>query len=114
MSSRRKRRAVKSVTPVRAELTGVAKLLSEMPIAELDLHGFSRAQARLRVRDFIMTYSRISSGGVVHIVTGRGKHSGGDAVLKSLVQDMLHDDVADLVQEQAGLHGGGGWVVRLR
>ena len=97
----------------RPELTAVAKLLSEMAIDTLDLHGYSGAQARPRVRDFLTTHSRVSSGGVVHIITGKGIHSVGAAVLKQLVQDTLLDDLADLVKEYAGMQGGGGWVVRV-
>ena len=96
------------------EVTGVARLLSETPVATLDLHGYTGAQARRRVRDFLTTHSRISAGSVVHVVTGKGTGSEGDAVLPGLVRDMLDDEAADHVDEYAGMPGGGGWVVRVR
>ena len=113
MSRHRKRAEAKADTEAPA-LTGVAKLLSEMPIASLDLHGYMVAQARPRVRDFLTTHSRVSSGSVVHLITGKGTHSEGEAVLRQLVQDMLLDEVADMVQEYGGMLGGGGWVVRMK
>ena len=91
------------------ELTGVAQLLSEMPIATLDLHGYTADQARLRVRDFLATHARISAGSVVHVITGKST-----GVLLQLVRDMLDDQAANRVDEYAGMMGGGGWVVRVK
>lgn len=96
------------------EMPGVARLLSEMPVATLDLHGYSGAQARPRAQDFLTTHSRISPGSVVHIITGKGARSGGDAVLPELVRGMLENEASDHVAEYAGMLGGGGWVVRVR
>ncbi len=108
MSKRRKRRPREPTTPPPA-LTGIARLLSEMEVATLDLHGYSADQARLRIRDFLTTHSRISAGSVVHIITGKGT-----AVLLELVRDMLDSEAADQVDEYAGMLGGGGWVVRVK
>ena len=113
MSRRRRRRSTEVPTPP-PPLPGIASLLSETPIAMLDLHGYTGAQAQQRVRDFLATHSRISAGHVVHIVTGKGTRSHGEAVLPGLVRSMLSDDVSEHVSEYAGLLGGGGWVVRLR
>jgi DNA-nicking Smr family endonuclease len=77
------------------------------------LHGYTGAQAQQRVRDFLTTHRRISAGSVVHMVTGKGTRSDGEAVLLGLVQGMLAEEVAECVAEHAGLLGGGGWVVRL-
>ena len=108
MSKRRRRLADEATIPV-PELNGVAKLLSQAPDGTLDLHGYSADQARLRVRDFLVTHSRISAGQVVHIITGKGT-----GVLLDVVRDMLADEGADLVDEYAGMMGGGGWVVRVK
>ena len=113
MSKRRKRRPKEPPTPPPA-LTGIAQLLSEMAVATLDLHGYSADQARLRVRDFLTTHSRISSESVVHIITGTGTGSAGDAVRLELVREMLDDEAADHVDEYAGMLGGGGWVLRVK
>ena len=113
MSKRRKRSRGKADTETPAP-TGVAKLLSELPVASLDLHGYVVAQARPRVRDFLTTHSRVSSGGVVHIITGKGRHSGGEAVLRVVVQEMLVGEAAGMVREYGGMLGGGGGVVRVK
>ncbi len=112
MSKRRKRRPKESATPPPAQ-TGIAQLLSEMAVETLDLHGYTADQARLRVRDFLTTHSRISAEGVVHIITGKGTGSAGGAVLLELVRDMLDAEAANHVDEYAGMVGGGGWVVRV-
>jgi len=111
--SRRYKGRPKEVSTPPPKATGLAGLLSETPVATLDLHGYSGAQAQQRVRDFLTTNSRISAGSVVHIVTGKGTRSDGDAVLLGLVRGMLAAEVSEHVAEHAGLLGGGGWVVRL-
>ena len=108
MSKRRKRRAKEAPAP-RHQLTGVAQLLSEMPIATLDIHGYTADQAQLRVRDFLTTHSRISAGSIVHVITGKST-----GVLLQLVRDILNDQFAHHVDEYAGMMGGGGWVVRVK
>ena len=113
MSKRRKRRVKGASTP-QPEMTGIARLLSGSPVATLDLHGYTGAEARLRVRDFLTTHSRISPGDVVHIITGKGTGSVGDAVLPELVRDLLDDEASDQVDDYAGMMGGGGWVVRVK
>lgn len=110
--SRRRRGRIKAEGVEPPELSGIAKLLSEMPVATLDLHGYTSAQARSRVLDFLTTHSRISAGRVVHLITGKGTGSEGAAVLQDLVREMLGEDVAHQVGEYAGMLGGGGWVVR--
>ena len=96
------------------ELTGIAQLLSEMPEATLDLHGYTGPQARLRARDFLTTHSRISAGSVVHVITGKGSGSKGKGVLLELTRDLLEGEAANHVDEYAGMLGGGGWVVRVK
>jgi len=112
--SRRHKRRVKEATLPAPEVTGIARLLSESPVATLDLHGYTGAQAHPRVRDFLTAHSRVSAGSVVHVITGKGTRSEVEAVLPGLVRDMLEDEVADQVDEYAGMVGGGGWVVRVR
>ncbi len=113
MSKRRKRR-VKEDATLPPELTGIARLLSEIPLATLDLHGYTGPQARSRVRDFLTTHSRISAGSVVHVITGKGTGSKGGGVLLELTRETLAGEGVDLVDEYAGMLGGGGWVVRVK
>ena len=116
MSKRRKRLLKEAEEPLSPPpaLTGIAQLLSEMQVATLDLHGYTADQARLRVRDFLTTHSRISAEGVVHIITGKGTGSEGGPVLLEVVRDILDDETANHVDEYAGMLGGGGWVVRVK
>lgn len=112
MSKRRRRPAERDAAA--PELTGVARLLSETPVATLDVHGYTSEQSRQRVRDFLTTHARVARGGVVHIITGKGTGSGTEPVLLGLVRTLLDGELAHLVRESAGALGGGGWVVRLR
>ncbi len=95
------------------EIPRSLQLVIETPVARLDLHGLTGHQAELRLRDFMRTQSRLSSGKVVHIVTGRGTRSQGEAVLPGVTRDLLRGELADLVAETAGLPGGGALAVRL-
>ena len=108
MSKRRKRLENDAPTPP-PELTGVVQLVSEIPVATLDLHRYAVDQARSSVRDFLATHSRISAGSVVHVITGKST-----GVLLGIVRDMLNGEVAHQVDKSAGMMGGGGWVVRLK
>ena len=112
--SRRRKRPLAETSTAAPEVGGVARLLTETPLATLDLHGYTAAQARPRVRDFLTTHARLSGSRVVHLITGKGTGSSGTAVLLDLVRGMLHDEVAHLVDEYAGMLGGGGWVVRVK
>jgi len=112
--SKRRKRPVKEAVTRPPELTGIARLLSEIPLATLDLHGYTGPQAQLRVRDFLTTHSRISAGGVVHVITGKGTGSQGGGVLLELTRETFAGEAADLVDEYAGMLGGGGWVVRVK
>ena len=95
------------------ELTGIALLLVESPVEKLDLHGMNARQAETRVRFLLQRHAETSAGRVVHIITGKGTRSEGAAVLPELVREMLEDDFEHLVAEWAGLHGGGGFAVRM-
>ena len=111
--SKRRRRLDEHVAPA-PEVTGVARLLSETPVATLDLHGYTVEQARRRVRDFLTIHATVARSEVVHIITGKGSRSEGQAVLLGLVREMLDAELSEFVSESAGVPGGGGWVVRLR
>lgn len=117
MPRRRKRRKKRGTSgpdrPAVPELTGLARLVAEIPVGVLDLHGMTASQAQSRVRFFLERHAVTSRGKVVHIVTGKGSRSEGAAVLPGLVRALVVDDLADLVAESAGLPGGGGVAVRL-
>ncbi len=89
-------------------------LLDATPAATLDLHGFGRIEALGAVRNFLSTWSRRSPGRVVHIIAGKGQHSGGRGVLGPTVRQLLKGELAAYVREWSRDIEGGGFLVRLR
>lgn len=89
--------------------------LLDAPIADyLDLHGASQEEARGRVRDYLTTASRLHSGAVVKIITGRGRGSANGAVLKPLVERLLKGELRTYVADQALDADQGSYLVRLK
>jgi len=113
MAARRKRKKTAKGPTTPPELTGIALLLVESPVEKLDLHGMNARQAETRVQFFLQRHAATSPGQVVHVITGKGTRSQGAPVLPDLVREMLQDDLNSVVAEWAGLHGGGGFAVRM-
>lgn len=84
-------------------------------IAEaLDLHGYRADQVAPALRAFLSTWRRRGKGLVVHVITGRGKSSGGRPVLRGKVAGLLRGELADMVAEWGPDYHDGGYLVRLR
>ncbi len=66
------------------------------------------------MRDFVQTHARVSSGQVVHLITGRGLGSRGAPVLRGRVRTLLDGDLSRFVAEREMDLDEGGWLVRLR
>jgi DNA-nicking Smr family endonuclease len=98
----------------RRELGFFGDLLDATPVATLDLHGDTALQAERRVRDFILTQSRIARGQVVHVITGRGLGSPGRPVLPGAVRKVLTGEVAGFVQEFDRDLDEAGFLIRLK
>jgi DNA-nicking Smr family endonuclease len=96
------------------ELTFTGDLLDATTAATLDLHGDTGPEAERRVRDFILTHSRISRGKVVHIVTGRGRGSTKGPVLPGVVRRVLEKELDRFVEEFDRDLDESGFLVRLR
>lgn len=109
---RRGRRASRGPETEADEPPPIVRLLTEMPVATVDLHGLTSEQARRRLSDFVRSQSRVHHGRVVHVITGKGSRSSGPAVLPGVARDVLEEERA-LVAEVAGLPGGGALAVRL-
>jgi DNA-nicking Smr family endonuclease len=109
VARRKKRRATR-----RPQLGFSGDLLDATPVAKLDLHGDTALEAERRVKDFILTQSRIARGQVVHIVTGRGLGSPGRPVLPGAVRKVLTGEMAGLVQEFDRDLDEAGFLVRLK
>lgn len=79
----------------------------------LDLHGLDAPAARDAVVAFVSRARRRSPGGLVHVITGRGRGSERGPVLKGMVRTLLQSGqlAADAWGEDLD---GGGFLVRLR
>ena len=78
--------------------------------ATLDLHGRTETEARAAFEKFVKS----SSGKLVHVITGKGKGSPGQPVLKNLVRSMLKGSLAPLVKDWALDAGEGGYRILIR
>jgi DNA-nicking Smr family endonuclease len=89
-------------------------LLDARAEAELDLHGFSAAEAPAAVRAFLESWQRRKAGAVVLIITGKGKGSPNGPVLRGLVKRLLQGELYPLVKEWRLDDGEGGYRVKVR
>ncbi len=83
-------------------------------VATLDLHGFRASEVSLALETFLTSWRRRAKGGVVHIITGRGKGSPGRPVLKPRVRRLLTEDYQDRIDWFEQDDGGGGFLVKLK
>jgi DNA-nicking Smr family endonuclease len=85
------------------------------PSATFDLHGQTVLEALKNTEGFLRSQARARPGGVVRLVTGRGR-SGGGAPIRTRTRTLLKrlkeqgDAVVDYVLEE----GEGSFLVRLR
>ncbi|MGE0355261.1 MAG: Smr/MutS family protein [Gemmatimonadales bacterium] len=89
-------------------------LLDAHPVAELDLHGHTREEARGATELFLQRCRRSNSAQVVHIITGRGRGSAGGPVLKPLLKRLLAGELSRYVSEFGEDDDGGGFKVRVK
>ena len=94
--ARRKRRRCGGELP---EFGFSGDLLDATPAATLDLHGDTAEEAGRRVRDFLLTHSRISRGKVVRIITGKGRGSAKGPVLPGVAKRILEGEMSRFVGE---------------
>lgn len=85
------------------------------PVSDrLDLHGFTASEAQARLRTYLDHARRKAPGGLVHIITGKGRNSAGAPVLKQLVRTFLRSGDASQVAAWGLDDDEGGYLVRLR
>lgn len=88
---------VPTAAPRRMKLVEQGRL---RPSERLDLHGFSRSEARRRAAHFLE--DAVHHGyPLVLIITGWGKNSSGEAILRDEIARFLRTDGAPLVSEWA-------------
>ena len=80
----------------------------------LDLHGATAIDVEARLKNFLETAVRRHPGGLVHVITGRGRSSLGAPVLKPAVKRLLAGDLARLVTAAERDENDGGYLVRLK
>lgn len=88
-------------------------LLDRRPVAVLDLHHFAGSEVESAVSNFIHTWHKREAGAVVHIVTGKGRRSGGAPVLKPRVRQLLGTRFQGVVKDWTRDVDDGGFLVRL-
>lgn len=79
------------------------------PDARLDLHGRTVADAEAAVHNFLLTQSRMGSGRIVHVITGKGT-----GTLFAAVGRFLREEMDDRFDEVAADLQGAGYRVRVR
>jgi DNA-nicking Smr family endonuclease len=87
---------------------------SQPDLPPIDLHRHTLAEAEKIVRDRIQTSARSRSGGLVHIITGRGRNSVGDPVLGPGIHRLLAGSLAVHIRRLEPDLDGGGFYVLLR
>lgn len=89
-------------------------LLDDDPVAVIDLHGLTGAEAAKRVSNELATLANRHKGQVVAIITGRGAHSNGPAVLGPLVGRLLKGSLSRYVGRCEKTLDGGAYRVQIR
>jgi len=87
-------------------------VLDARPVATLDLHGFTKAEAEPALRTFLTDWQRRAPGQVVHVITGKGRGSPGRPVLRGLVPRLVKGPLASLVAEWSKDLDEGGFLLR--
>ena len=86
------------------------------PDTTFDLHGLSVLEATTRTEQFLRVQARVRPGGMVRLITGRGRGGGGGAPIRPRVRTLLRNlsasgrVVRDFVLEDSE----GSFLVRLR
>lgn len=78
----------------------------------LDLHGYAAVEARAFLAGFLKAAQKRHPGGLLHLITGRGKRSAGGPVLKPLVKATLVATPATIVEAWGKDDSDGGFLVR--
>lgn len=83
------------------------------PVSEtLDLHGFRASEAKEQLPPYLAAARKRNPGGLVHVITGKGRGSPGHPVLKTVVRTMLRSGEIRGVRGWSLDAGGGGYLIR--
>jgi DNA-nicking Smr family endonuclease len=73
----------------------------------LDLHGMSASEAVAAAKAFVLRSRRRAPGALLHIITGRGRGSRSQPVLKPKVRSLLKSGELPVTEWGEDLDGGG-------
>ena len=79
----------------------------------LDLHGYSGVEVRVFLTTFLREAQRRHPGGLLHLITGRGRGSTGAPVVKPLVKGVLTGTPHGVAEAWGKDETDGGFLVRL-
>jgi DNA-nicking Smr family endonuclease len=99
--------------PEKTNADPIDSLLGKAVEGETDLHGLDARQAEVRLESFLGRWATTKPGSVVRVITGRGNRSGGEAVLKPLVDQLLRGRLAKYVAQHRIDPGGGAYLVQV-
>ncbi len=84
------------------------------PVSQtIDLHQWTRSEVEANLFGVVQAIRRRERGALLHLVTGRGKHSAGGPVLRPLVRRMLAQGQLGAVVAWGRDDADGGFLVRL-
>jgi DNA-nicking Smr family endonuclease len=94
---------------------GIGDWTDEHPAATFDLHGQRVLEAAVNAERFLRAQARARPGGIVRLITGRGR-SGGGAPIRTRTRTLLKRlcDEGAVVREYVLETGEGSFLVRLR
>lgn len=87
------------------------------PDATYDLHGQSVSEAAANAERFLRVQKRVRPGGVVRLITGRGRGGGGAPVrtrVRTLLRNLREEAAGAVVREYLLEDSEGSFLVRLR
>jgi DNA-nicking Smr family endonuclease len=93
---------------------GIDPLLDAKPSAFIDLHGMTGQQCRQILPNRLSSWRNMYAGKVVHIITGKGKGSIGEPVLKNLVRKLLRGTLSAYISDFTEDIDAGGYLVMLK
>jgi DNA-nicking Smr family endonuclease len=90
------------------------RLLDGRASAVVDLHGMTAKQCRELLPQRLAILRKMYGGKIVHIITGKGKGSIGQPVLKNIVANLLRSSLRSHLHDFSEDVDGGGYLIKMR
>jgi DNA-nicking Smr family endonuclease len=88
--------------------------LDGTPSDTLDLHGFTAGEAIAHLGHYLARARKRAPGGLLHVITGKGRNSAKGSVLKPAVRSYLRENAARHVATWSKDHDDSGFLIRLK